>query len=90
MRFLLTFVVVSFVVWQANFAVLRYAAVLEALTPLLVLALMVSLIPRATMRVAGVVAACALIAVSVRPKADDPVYPQRVDWGDTFWEVELP
>lgn len=84
-RFLIVFVVVSFVVWEAMFSIIRYAATLEALAPALVVILVHAMLHGRRARLTAVAAAFVLIAVMMQPMQH-----KRVAWGDEFWQVQLP
>jgi hypothetical protein len=84
-RFLIAFFCVSFVVWEAQFSIVRYVASLEALAPLVTFVVAYRLMQNGHVRTAVLAAALASTAILMRP-AEAP----RVAWGDEFWEVTVP
>jgi hypothetical protein len=84
-RFVLVFFVVSYVLWQAQFAILRYAAPLEALTPLIVLLLVRRLTSRRSVQSLLVAAFSLTTVVWMRPFISD-----RMPRGERWIEVRAP
>jgi len=82
---LLTFAVVSYLVWQLTFCVYRYLAPLELLAPALIVAVLVSLLPRPAHALCASAATLALIAGMVQMPAVE-----RLDWADDIFGVQLP
>jgi hypothetical protein len=83
-RFLLIAFAVSFVVWQAAFAIFRYAATLEALAPLLLVVLVCDLSRHAAVRTGLVTLLFVGTALAMTPMNQ-----ARVSFGDSFWEVKV-
>jgi len=85
LRLLLVFAVASYAVWQVVFCVYRYLAPLELLSPLLIVALLVRLVPRPGAALAVSAGALAVIVGMVRlPDVE------RLPWQDNIFGVELP
>ncbi|HXV14450.1 MAG TPA: hypothetical protein VEC56_09615 [Candidatus Krumholzibacteria bacterium] len=85
-RFLLTFFVVSFVAWEAMFSIIRYTPTLELLAPLLLVVVGSHLLGHGVARTAVVATATlALLVATVKP-----IQHERLEWGETFWEIEVP
>ena len=84
-RFLLVFFVVSFVVWEATFSILRYTVCLEVLAPLLIVLTVLAVWRDRYLRVAVIAAAFIATAVVMRP-----IRSGRIPWGSTFWQVTVP
>lgn len=84
LRFLVVFFVVSFVAWEASFAIIRYTAALEVVAPILIVAgLCASHGPKVTKAVAA-----AMLAVLV--STVEPIHHERLPFERTFWDVQVP
>jgi len=83
-RFLLIFLAVSFVVWEASFAIFRYAAALEAVVPLLLVVLVCDLTRQTIVRAMLVTLLFVSTALAVVPM-NQP----RLPFGPSFWEVKV-
>jgi hypothetical protein len=85
LRFLLVFFVVTFVIWQIQFSIIRYAAGLEVIAPLLIVFLGFSLARKPVARALIVAIACIAIAGVMKP-----IRYHRINWRDSFWNVRVP
>lgn len=83
--FLLVFFVVSFVVWESRFSIMRYTAGIELLAPTLIVVLVHHMIRAGRKRGIAIAAAFVMMAVSVRPMKFE-----RVRFHDTYWDVAIP
>jgi hypothetical protein len=84
-RFLLCFVVIAYVLWQWQFAILRYASPLEVLAPLVMLVLVYRIAARPRVRRAAAVAVAVGIVASMRPFNVD-----RMPWFADYIHAEAP
>jgi hypothetical protein len=89
-RYLLLFIVIAYVVWEAQFSILRYATTVESLAPLLIVILILPLISSRSLRLTAVIVVAVVIVYVARPLPEHPVFKYRLEWTDTFWGVELP
>jgi len=82
---LLSFAATSYIVWQLTFCVYRYLAPLELLAPVLIVAVLVSLLPRPAFALSASAAMLVLIVGAVQMPAVE-----RLDWEDDIFGVQLP
>ena len=84
LRFLVVFFVVSFVVWEASFAIIRYTAALEVVAPILIVAgLCASHGPNVTKAVAAAMLAALVTTV-------EPIHHERLPFEKAFRDVQVP
>lgn len=90
-KFLLIFFLVSYIVWQVQFSIIRYTAPLEALAPMVILILALHIFPKSKAQSvsAGAVLTLGLAALLIVPTVK-PVYHERLPWSSTFFEVSTP
>jgi hypothetical protein len=83
--FLLVFFVTSYVIWQSKFAVMRYAAPLELLAPILIAVLVRSILSASHLRAVATVIAFIGVAVIMQPRTVP-----RQEWSSAYINVEAP
>ena len=83
--FLIVFFAVSYVIWQAKFAIMRYIVPLELLAPIVIAVVMRSLVPGRSLRLTVTFAVFVVVAVVMRPR-DVP----RQDWSSAYIDVQAP
>ena len=83
--FLLVFFAVSYIVWQTNFAVMRYIVPLELLAPILIIALLRLLLPWKAAHMIATIAAFASIAVFMHPSQIE-----HRSWSSAYIDVKAP
>lgn len=83
--FLLVFIVVSYVIWQMKFAILRYAVPLELLAPILITILIRLLLPWKEIRQIVTIGAFAAIALVMQPW-----HLIHNNWSSDYITVEAP
>jgi hypothetical protein len=83
--FLLVFFVVSYVVWQMKFAIMRYAVPLELLAPIVIVVLIRLLLAKDYLRFVATMAAFAAIVAVMQPR----VVPRRY-WTSSYIDVKAP
>jgi hypothetical protein len=83
--FLLVFFVVSYVIWQTKFAIIRYALPLELLAPMVIAVLCRYILPWDDLRMVLTGLAFAAIVLIMRP-CNIP----HQDWGPRYFNVEPP
>ena len=89
LRFLLVFVVVSYVLWEGAFSILRYAVAIEVLSGTLTVAAISIVMRKLTARpVIDALAACGLLAAIVWWSS--PFNWGRVPFGERVFAVEVP
>jgi len=90
-QFLLIFFLVSYIVWQVQFAIIRYTAPLEALAMIVILILALHIFPKSKVQSlsAGAALTLGLAALIIVPTVK-PVYHERLPWSSTFFEVKAP
>ena len=86
--FLLVFFVVTYVVWQVQFSIMRYIPTLEVLGPLLILLLTLYLTRRKWLQTLIVVGAFLFIVVDMQALNYNRL--ERLSWTAKFWDVEVP
>ncbi len=84
-KFILIFFLISYIVWQFKFSVIRYTVPLEALGPIVIVILVRRIFQKVTMQ--SLVLGVAFLGVIVIVK---PVYHERLPWSSTFFTVEVP
>ena len=84
-RFLMIFMIVSFVLWMKLFAVYRYLIVCEMLAPLAILLIMPALATRRRSRMLLVLGSFLLIALTLQPARWD-----RRPWSPAYFGVHAP
>jgi hypothetical protein len=83
--FLLVFFIVSYVIWQMKFAILRYAVPLELLAPILITVLIRLVVPWKTIRHVLIIAAFTAIALVM-----EPWVVMHRSWSSSYLTVEAP
>ena len=83
--FLLVFFVISYVIWQMKFAILRYAVPLELLAPILIAVLIRLLLPWKEARQIVTIAAFTAIALIMQPMSI-----QHKSWSSAYIDVRAP
>lgn len=83
--FLLVFFVVSYVIWQAKFAIIRYAVPLELLAPIVIVLLIQILLPWNSLRLILTVVVFTSIVMVMKPLS---VW--RREWSSSYIEVAVP
>jgi hypothetical protein len=86
--FLIVFFVVTYVVWQVEFSIIRYIPTLEVLGPLLILLLTLYLTRRKWLQTLIVVGAFLFIVVDMQALNYNRM--DRLPWTAKFWDVEVP
>jgi hypothetical protein len=86
--FLIVFFVVTYVVWQLEFSIIRYIPTLEVLGPLLILLLTLYLTRLKWLQTLIVVAAFLFIVVDMQALNYNRL--DRLTWSAKFWDVEVP
>jgi hypothetical protein len=90
-RFLLLFFLVSYIIWQVQFSIIRYTATLEALAPVVILILALHIFPKRKEQSLsyGSAFVLGLAALLIVPTVKS-VYHERLPWSPTFFEVKAP
>jgi hypothetical protein len=83
--FLLVFFATSYVIWQMKFAIMRYIVPLELLAPIVIAVIILSIVPRDSLRAAAIVLAFAAVAAVMKPR-DVP----RQKWSAAYVRVDAP
>jgi hypothetical protein len=84
-RFLIIFMLVSFVLWMKMFAVYRYAAVCEFLVPLTIFLVLGAILQNSRLQLRAAAAAMIVLLVTTVPGHWD-----RRSWGSDYFDVSLP
>jgi hypothetical protein len=84
-RFLLVFFPIGYVLWQTSFGIVRYAAPLEAIAPIVMILLVRRLVARPSSRVV-LAAACSVVMCATM----HPLSQERIPWSERLIEVQAP
>lgn len=83
--FLLVFFLISYVIWQMKFTIMRYAIPLELLAPILITVLIRLLLPWKEIRQIVTIAAFTAIVLVMQPQ-----FIRHKSWSSTYIDVEAP
>ena len=83
--FLLTFFIVSYIVWQLKFSIYRYIIPLEILSPLIIVVLLTYIVRDVTLRHWYIFILFIIIAVTVWVPTQ-----RRISWGKSYFGVQIP
>jgi hypothetical protein len=86
-RFVLTFFVISYVLWEAMFSIYRYLIPLELLAPVFILMILRYIFPYEKVLVRVSVGAFGLIIVTLSPIGG---WHRRQPWSDTAFDIRVP
>lgn len=83
--FLFSFFLVSYILWQIKFSILRYTSALEMLAPAVIFILLFYIITNKYYRLLTYILLLVMITTGMRAIQTD-----RLPWGSTFFQVQVP